>query len=330
MSRRSALDSDRRGTSPPPNSTTPENRDRQVTRVILIEGIANVGVLVMKLVVGLSTGSIGILGDAIHSVTDVANNAAAWAVVRLSRQPPDERHPYGHRKFETIAVFALAMLLTVLAFELGLRAIQREAAEIVETGWALGLMGGVLAVNVSLATWQATWARRLESDILRADARHTLADVLTTLVVIGGWQAAARGYVWFDTIAALGVSVVILVLAYGLFRRAIPILVDETSLEATALIDVALTVPGIIGVRRVRSRGSGTHAAVDLVALVAPQLSTAESHDLATAVEKAIHESFPVENVIVHIEPADRSGGKRRVAGRDGSTDASLSGRADD
>jgi len=231
----------------------------------MIEGSANVAVLVLKLFVGLTTGSIGILGDAIHSVTDVANNAVAWFVVRLSRQPPDERHPYGHRKFETIAVFALAMLLTVLAFELGLRAIQRETPEIVQTGWALGLMGCVLVVNVSLATWQANWARRLESDILRADARHTFTDVLTTLVVIAGWQAAARGYVWFDTVAALGVSAVILVLAYGLFRRAIPILVDETSLEPAALIEVAQTVPGIIGVRQVRSRGSGTHAAVDLV-----------------------------------------------------------------
>ncbi|NNL86728.1 MAG: cation diffusion facilitator family transporter, partial [Myxococcales bacterium] len=163
-------------------STTPERRDRQVSRVLLIEGSANVAVLGLKLVVGLATGSIGILGDAVHSVTDVANNAVAWFVVRLSTKPPDERHPYGHRKFETIAVFVLAMLLTVLAFELGMRAIQREAPEIVRTGWALGLMGCVLAVNVSLATWQANWARRLESDILRADARHTFADALTTVV----------------------------------------------------------------------------------------------------------------------------------------------------
>jgi cation diffusion facilitator family transporter len=114
--------------------------------VILIEGSANVAVLVLKLIVGLTTGSIGILGDAVHSVTDIANNAVAWFVVRLSRQPPDELHPYGHRKFETIAVFALVMLLTVLAFKLGMRAIQRETPEIVRTGWTLGLMGCVLVL----------------------------------------------------------------------------------------------------------------------------------------------------------------------------------------
>ena len=280
-----------------------DKRDRRVQRVILIEGSANVAVLILKLVVGSTTGSIGILGDAIHSVTDVANNIIAWIVVRLSTRPADERHPYGHRKFETIAVFGLAMLLTVLAFELAMRAVRRDTPEIVHTGWALGLMICVLAVNAVLAAWQARWARRLGSDILRADARHTSADVLTTLVVISGWQAAARGYLWFDTIAALAVSGVILVLAYGLFRRAIPILVDQTALEPTALIDVARSVPGIVSVRRVRSRGDDTHATVDVVVRVAAQLTTTESHDIATAVEQAIRSEFPVESVIVHVEP---------------------------
>ena len=275
-----------------------ESRDYQVQRVILIEGAANLAVLALKLIVALTTGSMGVLGDAVHSVTDVANNIVAWTVVRLSIRPADERHPYGHRKFETIAVFGLAMFLTVLAFELGMRAIRREAPEIIHAGWALGLMLCVLAVNISLATWQAGWARRLGSDILRADARHTFADVLTTLVVIAGWQAAARGYLWFDTVAALVVSGVILALAYGLFRRAIPILVDQAVLDPNEIVDVVVSVPGIVGVRRVRSRGDDAHASVDVVAVVGAQLSTAESHEIATAVEQAIRSELPVDSVI--------------------------------
>ena len=285
------------------NLSESQNRDRQVQRVILIEGSANLGVLALKLVVGLTTGSLGILGDAFHSVTDVANNIVAWVVVRISARPADERHPYGHRKFETIAVFGLAMLLTILAFELGLRAIQREAVEIVHTSWGMGLMFCVLTVNVGLAAWQGSWARRLGSDILRADSRHTFADVLTTVVVIAGWQAAARGHLWFDTVAALGVSAVILFLAYGLFRRAIPILVDESALDSNLLIDIATSVPGVIGVRSVRSRGGSTHASVDLIALVPADLNTAESHNIATAIEKSIRSKFTVESVVVHIEP---------------------------
>jgi cation diffusion facilitator family transporter len=287
------------------SSRDARERDRQVQRVILVEGGANLAVLGLKLVVGITTGSMGILGDAVHSVTDIANNVVAWIVVRISTRPADERHPYGHRKFETIAVFGLAMLLTILAFELGLRAVQREVVEIVHTGWAMGLMLCVLVVNFGLSTWQASWARRLGSDILRADSRHTFADVLTTLVVIAGWQAAARGFPWFDTIAALGVSVVILFLAFGLFRRAIPILVDESTLDSHRLVDLAMSVPGVMGVRRVRSRGGDTHASVDLVALVPADLSTAESHDIATRIERSIRSAFPVESVVVHIEPLE-------------------------
>lgn len=281
-----------------------KSRDRQVQRVILIEGAANAAVLILKIAAGLATGSMAILSDAVHSLTDVANNAIAWVVVRISTRPADESHPYGHQKFETIAVFGLAMLLTVLAFELALRALQRSEPDIVQTGWALGIMIGVLAVNASLATWQGRWARRLESDILAADARHTFSDVLTTVVVIAGWQAAARGYLWFDTVAALGVSGVILVLAYGLFKRAIPILVDESALEPSALTEVALAVPGVEAVRSVRSRGYGTRAAVEIVAVVAPHLSTVESHDIASAIEHAIRSKLPAESVLVHVEPA--------------------------
>ncbi len=291
---------------------TAKSRDGEVQRVILIEGSANLAVLVLKLIVALATGSVAVLGDAVHSLTDVANNGVAWVVIRLSAQPPDGQHPYGHRKFETIAVFGLAMLLTVLAFELGMRAIQRDLTEIVHTEWALGLMLCVLAVNTSLATWQARWARRLESDILRADARHTFADVLTTIVVIAGWQAAARGYPWFDVIAALGVAVVILVLAYGLFRRCIPILVDETALDPNSLMEAVFTVSGVVGVRSVRSRAYGSLAAVDIVAVVASDLNTVESHEIATDVERAIRERFPTESVIVHIEPAEAAGYPRR------------------
>lgn len=283
-----------------------QERDRQVQRVILLEGMANGAVLVMKLVVGLATGSVAVMGDAVHSLTDVANNCVAWFIIRLSIRPPDEKHPYGHRKFETVAVFGLATLLTVLAFELASHAIRRKAPEVVHSGWALGLMGCVLLINTGFATWQASRARRLESDLLRADARHTFADVLTTLVVIGGWQAAARGLVWVDTVAALGVTAVILFLAFGLFRRSIPILVDERAIESDSLIEAALRVPGIDRVHDVRSRGHRSHASVEVIAGVAPDLNTVEAHDLATAVEQQIRRDFPrVESVIVHVEPIE-------------------------
>ncbi len=118
----------------------------------------------------------------------------------------DAEHPYGHRKFETLAVFGLATLLAVFAFELALQAIRREDSVVTTGGWELLLMLAVLVINVVLSAWQRFWARKLNSDILLADASHTFADVLTSTVVIIGWQLSAMGYQWLDQLCALGVS----------------------------------------------------------------------------------------------------------------------------
>ncbi len=278
-------------------------RDTLVRRVILLEGAANLVVLFAKLAVGLSTGSLAVLGDAIHSLTDVANNAVAWTVVKLSARPADREHPYGHRKFETLAVFGLATLLVVLAFELALHALRREPEPPLRDAWSLGLMLGVLAINITVATWQRYWARRLESDILMADANHTFADVLTTIVVIGGWQLSAMGYAWLDSACALGVSALVLYLAYGLFRRAFPILVDEFAVAPEKLAETARSVPGVRRVRRIRSRAVGKTRMVDMVVTVDPALSTVEAHAIADAIERLLEEKHDVSDTSIHIEP---------------------------
>ena len=92
-----------------------DQRDTKIQRIILIEGLANLSVLTIKLLVGFGTGSLAVLGDAVHSLTDIINNIVAWFVTRHSAKPADTKHPYGHRKFETVAVFGLAALLAILA-----------------------------------------------------------------------------------------------------------------------------------------------------------------------------------------------------------------------
>lgn len=278
-------------------------RDLWVRRVLLCEGSANLAVLIAKTVVGVSTGSMAILGDALHSLTDLANNLVALVVVRIASTPPDREHPYGHRKYETLAVFGLATLLTVLAFEIVLRAIEQGERDVVRHGWGLVLMLAVLGVNLSIALWQGYWARRLGSEILRADARHTMADVLTTVAVIGGWQLAALGYAWLDTLFALGVAVFVMVLAYSLFKRAVPILVDRIAEEPEALTEAVRAVVGVKKVRRVRSRWAGSEPAVDVVITVDARLPTAEAHAVANAVETVLRQQFAIEDVTVHIEP---------------------------
>ena len=272
-------------------------------RVIVVEGAANVVVLTAKAYVGVATGSLTVLGDAIHSLTDLANNVVAWFVVHLAGQAPDRKHPYGHRKFEVLAVFALATLLMILAFELVQAALGRDAKPVESDPLSLGLMGGVLLVNIGIAAWQHMWARRLESLILGADARHTLADVLTTLVVIGGWQLASRGFPWLDSVCALLVAGYIGYLAFGLFQRVVPVLVDEVAIEPETLISRVTATPGVRDVRRVRSRWIGSARAVDMVVGVDPALPTVESHRIADVIEQMLERDFDVADVSIHIEP---------------------------
>ena len=275
----------------------------KIRNVLLVEGACNLVVLIAKATVGFMTGSLALLGDAIHSLADLANNVVALVVVRIASEPPDREHPYGHQKFETLAVFGLAMLLAVLAIEIVIRAIDRSDREVVQTGWGLAVMLGVLVVNTGLAVWERRWAQKLGSQILNADAQHTFADVMTTIVVITGWQLAARGYPWLDTVFALLVALLVMYLAYGLFRRAVPVLVDSISHEPEEIVEILRDVDGVRKVRRVRSRWVGSKPAVDVVIAVAPELPTSAAHEVADAIEQVLLEKFSMDDVTVHIEP---------------------------
>ena len=279
------------------------DRDRKVQRLIIIEGCANILVLVVKLFVGLSTNSLAILADCIHSLTDVANNIVAWIVLRLSAMPADREHPYGHRKFETLAVFGLATLLAVMAIEIAKSAFTKETTEIVSGTWELVLMIGVLVVNIVLATWQRYWARRLKSGIMLADAAHTFADVLTTVVVIIGWQLSSMGFLILDRLCALGVAGLVFYLAYQLYKSAFPVLVDEYAIDPEDIKDAIMTVQGVKATGRIRSRWIGSDIAIDIVISVDADLTTEESHKIADKVEILIEEQFNVGDAFIHVEP---------------------------
>jgi len=280
-----------------------ENTDKQVRRIILIEGTANCIVLTLKLIIGFSTGSMAILADAFHSLTDIANNIVVWIVIYFSSLPADREHPYGHRKFETVAVFILASILVVIAFEISLNAIQKEHAQVASSAIELVIMVAVLVVNILLASWQRMWANRLDSDIIRADANHTFADVLTTCVVIAGWQLSAIGYIWIDRLGAIVVSFIIIYLAFGLFKRSVPVLVDGLAIDPEKLKAEIVKVKGVNDAYKIRSRWIGKSCSIDLVIAVNPTLSTQDSHMIADEVEQLLENSFGATDISIHVEP---------------------------
>lgn len=278
-------------------------RQTQVLRVVVLEGAVNLAIMSAKAWVGFATGSIAILGDAVHSFTDLINNIVAVFVVRLSSRPADKNHPYGHQKFELLAVFGLSILLAILAWEIAARALTRDASEVLENQWGLVVMLGVLVTNFALALWQRYWARRLNSKILDADARHTAADVLTTVVVIVGWQLSARGLVWLDTVCALGVAAFVLYLAYDLFRGVLPTLVDEAGVDLDQISEAVARVSGVARVSRVRSRQVADDLVVDMVIAVSAELSAVQAHEIADRVEHLLLDLFGIRDTTIHIEP---------------------------
>lgn len=277
--------------------------DRKVRVVLVLEGAANVVVLIAKTAVGIHTGSSAILSDALHSLTDVFNNVFAYIVSRISASPPDKNHPYGHRKFETLAVFVLATLLSVIAIEIVIRAYERIGNPILPSRWGLLVMLGVLAVNIALSSWESIQAKRLNSDLLRADAKHTFSDVLTTIAVIVGWQLATHGYPIFDFILAVFVSAFVFYLAYQLFRKSIPILVDEAAVDQAKIAETIEQIDDVVKIERLRSRNIGQDTFADVVVTVSPNMSTEESHRVADLIEEELYDKFGIDDVVVHIEP---------------------------
>lgn len=277
-----------------------------VRQVLLLEGGINLLVLMLKLGVGIASGSAAVLGDALHSLTDLANNGFALVAVRVSEKPPDENHPYGHGKFETLAVFTLAVLLCVVAIELVLHAIGRAGQPVTSTPLQFSMMLLVLGLNLFIAAFESRAAKRLNSDILAADAGHTLSDVATTFVVIAGWQAGARGYVWVDSVFAFAVAGLVGWLAWGLFRRAIPRLVDEAAADPRHVANQVRRVAEVRSVRRVRTRvGGHGKAAADIIVTIDGELSTEEGHRVADAIEATLEKQLGIQDVTVHLEPSE-------------------------
>ena len=277
----------------------------RVRTVLIWEGLANALLSAAKFIVGIKTGSAAILSDSLHSLTDLANNGIAIVVAKIAEEPADKDHPYGHHKYEQLAVFALASLLTVVAFELILESIDRFGKTPENSVLGLIVMLGVLVVNIAIASWEGYWARRLNSEILRADARHTLGDVLTTIAVIVGWQLAVRGLPWLDPLFALIVALMVLYLAYDLFKRAIPILVDSAHYDPRKLSKAISKIDGVRHVIRVRSRMIGNGNAADIVIMVDRQLPTERAHEIADKIESLLEKQFDIQDTTVHIEPYD-------------------------
>ncbi|WP_100656044.1 cation diffusion facilitator family transporter [Alteromonas flava] len=276
----------------------------QVKHVLIIEGCCNLLIMACKLAVGLTTHSTAIIADAFHSLTDVGNNVVAWFALNQAQQPADNDHPYGHQKYIPLAIFFLATLLVVLAVEVVVTAIERFGEPVEQSFIGLAILMGALLANALLTAWQSYWAKRLASELLAADAKHTFSDVLSSIAIIVGWQLAVSGWPWLDTLFALIMAAIIAYLAYKLFKQSIPILVDSTTVDHRDVKAKIQRLDGVDAIRQVRTRFDGERLIGDIIIVSPSSLNANESHEIADRIERLLAQEFGIADVIVHIEPA--------------------------
>jgi cation diffusion facilitator family transporter len=279
-----------------------------VRRVLLGLLIANVAVVVAKTAVGIISGSLAILGDALHSSVDALYNVLGLIVVRVAARAPDEDHPYGHRKFETLGALAIVIFLSITCFELARSAVLKlwSGGHVIElSDLGLGVLLGTLATNVLVAWYENRRGHELRSELLIADAAHTRTDVFITIGVLLGALFARQGYMWVDPVVALIVTVLCARVAYSIFLRTVPVLVDERAIPARTIRQTAEAVDGVRSVYDIRSRGAKTGSVryAEVTIAVDPNANVAAAHKIADAVEERLKHDLELEEVTVHVEP---------------------------
>lgn len=289
-------------------SSSSTSRTNQVQTVLVIVLLFNLAVAFAKFIYGTVSGLSSVQADGVHSLFDSAGNVVGIFGVLIASRPPDETHPYGHAKFETYASVVIGIMLVFAACEVGSEALDKLA--IGSTGavepFSFALMIATLGVNVFVSQYERRRAIELKSEVLAADARHTLSDVFVSIGVLASLGLVALGYPIADPIMTLLVMLAILKAAYEVFSVAIVTLSDHVVIPVEELRGLAMSVEGVEDTHHERSRGSESEIYCDLHVLVDEGMTVGEAHRVAEAVERAIKEARPeVKEALVHIEPND-------------------------
>jgi len=286
----------------------PEGRPETalVRRVFIGLLVANLAVVAAKSFVGLRAGSLAILGSALDSSVYALNNVLALIVVRVAAKEPDEDHPYGHGKFETLGALAIVGFLSITCFELirgAVNELLQGAHPVGVTDSQLAVLVLTLGVNVVIAWYENRRGRELRSELLIADAAHTRADVLITVGVLAGVLFARQGWWWIDPVVAIAVALVIVLVAYRILVRTVPVLVDQRALPTGEIRQTAETVPGVKSAYGIRSRGPSDLRYAEVTIAVDPRADVAAAHAIADQVEERLKQDLQLHEVTVHVEP---------------------------
>jgi cation diffusion facilitator family transporter len=294
----------------PARESVLKTRAAEVSTVLYRVFFLNLIVAAAKIALGLSTGAVSVLSDGYHSLTDTASNVVGIIGVRIAGAPPDDDHPYGHRKFETMASLAIMIFLLLVLREVLSAAWERFQAggEPVINNLTFVVMGATFLVNLGVVFYERRAGHRLQSEVLLADAHHTRSDLLTSATVIVALIGVKRGYLWLDPLAALVVAVFIAYACWEIFNSTTGILADRFVIPEDAILEVVKSVPEVIGSHHIRTRGSADFVFLDLHIWMDADMPLDQAHSLSHVVKDRLMARFPqIKDAIIHIEPPPRS-----------------------
>ncbi len=283
-------------------------RSLDVRRVLRQVLVLNALVLAVKLGIGVHTRALAVLGAAFESGLDLLNNVIGMTLVSIAALGPDEDHPYGHAKFETLGTMGIVMFLSISCFELlreSIGGLMRNRTPHPATPVEVAVMALTLVVNFGIVWFERRRGRSLQSAFLLADSAHTATDIFVTLLALASLVLTRAGAPRADAFLGIAVALSIAWTGWQILRESVPILVDARGMDAAELRRLATSIPGILGVRTVRSRSTASgQLFVEMTIVVAGSSSVREAHALADAVEREVERSAGSAEVVVHVEPA--------------------------
>lgn len=281
-------------------------RHHDIQRVLVITLVANIGVALAKLLIGLLTRSMAMVADGVHSSLDASSNIIGLAGNAVAARPPDQDHPYGHRRFETLASMVIGGFLLLTGWEIVQSSISRlrEGSTPHITALNFAAMLATIGINLAVTIYERRAGLRLRSELLLADAEHTRSDVLVSLTVLASLVAVRLGLGWVDAAAALAVVGVIAVVAWQIVSRSANILADRAALEPAAVSSIVERVAGIEEVLRVRSRGPEDDIHVDMDVQIAAPTTAEQSEAIAREVRSQLRDSYSgLSDIQIHFIP---------------------------
>jgi cation diffusion facilitator family transporter len=268
---------------------------RQANRAVAVSAVGLAVTGLAELLLALLTGSVGLLGDAIHNLSDVSTSAVVFLGFRLSRRPPTERYPYGLERAEDLAGIGIAVVVWASAAFAGFESIRKLLEHGRTTHVGAGLAGAALGIigNQVVARYKLTAGRRINSATLIADAKHSWLDALSSAGALAGLVAVAAGQAWGDAVAGLAVTAFICHVGYEVTSDVVRRLADGIDPEViTAAETAAGSVPGVIHAHA-RARWTGRTLRVEIEGWVDPDLPVRAADALGRQVADAVSGQLP-------------------------------------